>query len=226
MSLKPFFIVSLIVCLGAGVGIWIEKARQPVPSQPVAVQNSNANTTNLNTNVAAGTGALIGEAPRRPTNFGALGTLVFDGQTPYLLLRGQRTELVLDALSVCAAPTGGIPCMAMSVTLNVPFDNKPATVEGELQAGKVLVRKLQVVEDIASAGAPATGVVYIPWMEARQLLLSCSATLAVQSHNGNLDLTLTDRSKVRAVQPVLDEVFRVLEEGAREKCPSLAVATE
>jgi|GEM_PF-1865773 len=134
-------------------------------------------------------------------------------------------ELQLDALSVCAAPNGATPCMAMSSTFDIPFDGKRAVVEGLHAGDAIIVRKLAVVAEDQLEYTPEIGHVFVSWSNARELITSCNANMVMQTHALDVFLTREDGSRVRSVEPVIDEVFRVLED-ASGRCGSIPVATE
>jgi hypothetical protein len=136
-----------------------------------------------------------------------------------------ETELVLDEHSVCAAPNGAAPCMAMSVTLDVPFDGKRAVVEGNLQDGRLLVRKLRALEAGEEPRPHSPGTTYVSWPHAVRLIEACQPSFVGQSHALDVDMTLKDGRRVRAVEPTIDEVFRVVER-TRDACGQIPVATE
>lgn len=55
--------------------------------------------------------------------------------------------LVFGAESMCASGGGELPCMAMSVTLDMPFGGKRVYVEGVDNGTQVLVRRIQTVPE-------------------------------------------------------------------------------
>lgn len=133
-------------------------------------------------------------------------------------------QLVLDEYSICATETGALPCMAMSVTFDVAFGGKRASVEGIEEDEAVRVRKLQILREGEEARLGAPGSAFIPWVQAVNLLKTCSVEQVMQSHALDVYLTLQGGERVRAVEPVIDEVFRVLNEEV--SCPPISVATE
>lgn len=171
----------------------------------------------------------------QPTTFSRIGTLVFNTpglkpNTPYLVYEnpGQPAltkELGLDELSVCAAPDGAAPCMAMSTTLDVPFGGKRARVEGIEEGDMVVVRKLQVVGQGQPELAIDPGRVFIPWPLAVTLIEQCQVTMIAQTHALDVNLTLEDGQTVVAVEPAIDEVFRIFDE-SNEECGNIPIATE
>lgn len=171
-----------------------------------------------------------------PTDFVRTGTVVFNAPgnkpgVPYLLYEepgkpALKKELILDALSVCAAPNGAAACMAMSVTLDVPFHGKRATVEGEIRGDSaVLVRKLQVIADAQQPRSPGPGSIFISWPQAIFLIRECRVSMLMQTHSLDVYLTLPDGRVLRAVEPVIDEVFRIHAD-TQGKCPGIPIATE
>lgn len=169
-----------------------------------------------------------------PTDFVEIGTLTFNtpGQeedVPYLMyeepgLPARSMKLVFDPLSACMVEWSAAPCVAMSVTLDVPFNGKRAVVEGILDQDTVLVRKLQILRE----GAPETlwrpGSIFISWPDAVRLIEACQPEALMQSHRLDVYLTLDDK-EVRAVEPVIDEVFRIVER-TEDTCGSIPLATE
>jgi hypothetical protein len=176
----------------------------------------------------------VTEATYEPTNFVKVGTLVFPNAQP----TGQDTmylsypnpggpittiELTLDEQSICASPSGALPCIAMSVQYHMVFANKLASVEAIEKEARVVVRKLTVLRDKDPGVVPGPGLVYIPWMQAVRLIEACEPTMVLQTHSRNVHLTLKDGRELVAVEPVIDELFKVTE---RAGCADLPIATE
>ena len=65
----------------------------------------------------------------------------------------------------------------------------------------------------------------LPWEQAVAQLESCNVAMAVQTHDLEVRLTLHDGSQVVAREPMIDEVFRVLDR-TRQKCGMIPIATE
>jgi hypothetical protein len=65
----------------------------------------------------------------------------------------------------------------------------------------------------------------ISWVEARELILSGQVTQATQLHSLKVILVLEDGRTVETFEPVIDEVFQVIEE-CGEECNDIIVATE
>lgn len=173
---------------------------------------------------------------QKPTDFVRVGNLSFDApgnrqDTPYLVYEepgapALTRELVLDEHSYCAASSGGLPCMAMSVQFSVAFGGKRALIDGYLlEDGRVLVRKLYVPDEGAPILAYDPGRVYISWTEATRLIKECAVDMLLQTHALDVHVTLKDGTRVVAVEPVIDEVFRV-HEGASARCGHVPLATE
>lgn len=167
-----------------------------------------------------------------PTDFSEIGTLRFDdtagpGQfTPTFEYDDGRKPLVFDALSFCALGQGSVPCMAMSVTLDIPMKDKQALVEGnELSDGTILVRKLRIADEGAPLLAIDTGHRFISWQHAETLIRTCKVEMVMQTHALDIHLTLKNGERLRSVEPTIDEVFRVTQE-ASQSCGSIGVATE
>lgn len=171
------------------------------------------------------------------TNFVQEGILEFpraneQGQdTPYLSYvssTGAPTttiELPISEKTVCATRTGALPCMAMSVQYSVAFGGKRAVVEGIEKEARLDVRVIRVIDEEAPVLVPGPGVTYIPWAQAVALIESCEPTMIVQAHNLNVNLTLPDERVVTAIEPVIDEVFRVVDR-TRDVCGTIPLATE
>lgn len=134
--------------------------------------------------------------------------------------------LALDALSVCAAPNGAVPCMAMSVTFDLPFNGKRALIEGNnMGTSSILVRKLAVVPAGSLEYTPETGARFISWPNAITLIKACDASMVMQTHALDVFITRSDGTRVRTVEPVIDEIFAVTEEASR-RCGAIPIATE
>lgn len=170
----------------------------------------------------------------KKTDFSAVGTITFDnsggGQSVMsLVYKGSGAtsltkELVLDAQSICATPTGALPCMAMSVTFDVPFGGKSAIVEGIEEGDKVIVRKLRALAEGETGRPPVIGSTLIPWIQALNLIRTCEVERVGQTHALDVYLTLKDGTEVRTVEPYIDEVFYAVSEA--KKCPPIPIATE
>lgn len=156
----------------------------------------------------------------RPESGQAKGTFEFseNGATTTL-------DLEMDEMSVCATPTGAVPCMAMSVTFDVPFNNRRAMVEGERKGNTILIRKVRVLQEGESAMPHEPGKPFISWMEARRLIEECKVQMLTQTHALDIYLELKDGTEVRAVEPMIDEVFTVVAQ-TQAKCGTFPVATE
>lgn len=170
-----------------------------------------------------------------PTNFAEYGTVVFNNpglkaNTPYFVYEEPGSpaltkELIIDAESACVANNGSVPCLAMSVTFDMPFGGRRVLVEGIEEGDGIRVKKLQRIEDGEWEFDPETGKVYIPWPIARREIENCNITQIVQTHSLEVYLTAQDGSEIVTVEPVIDEVFSVWQ-SAREKCGDITVATE
>jgi hypothetical protein len=135
------------------------------------------------------------------------------------------TTLVFDELSFCGGAGGSQQCFAYSITLDVPFGGKRAIVEGIRTGDEVLVRKLHVVSAGTQALVPEAGSVFISWEQARNFINSCGVEMVMQSHNLDVFLKIKGGDRLRTVEPVIDEVFKVVQL-ARETCGDIPVATE
>lgn len=166
-----------------------------------------------------------------PTNFADSGTVVMDDGTPqFIYTDAAGTEftasLTLDTYSVCQRVGNAVPCIAMSQTFEAAFGGAQVTVEGETQEdGSILVRKIAALPEGVPARLGEPGQRFVTWPHAIGQLQVCNVSLAVQTHALDVYLTLKDGTRVRTVEPTIDEVFRVLDE-IREDCGTIPVATE
>jgi len=176
------------------------------------------------------------EITSEPTNFAKTGVIIFNTpglkpNVPYLIYEEPGSpaltkELVFDPLSVCAAENGSTECIAMSVTLDVPFGGKRATIEGIKQADDtILVRKLQKISEGEQTLLAQPGHIFIPWRQAVQLIEKCAVSMVLQTHNLDVHLTLTDDRQVIAVEPTIDAIFPVVQKSI-SACGTIPVATE
>lgn len=171
----------------------------------------------------------------RPINFVRIGTVVFGNpglkkDTPYLIYEEAGApalykELVFDEQSSCAVSGGGIPCLAMSATFDVPFAGKPALVEGIAQDDRVIVRFIRRLEGVESIPMSPPGSLFVTWPTVVRLMESCAVRGAFQSHALDVAVSLKDGRSLRTVEPVIDEIFKV-EERTRAVCGSITIATE
>ena len=63
----------------------------------------------------------------------------------------------------------------------------------------------------------------ISWVEAVEFIRNCEVDMLFQTHALDVYITLEGGERVRAIEPTIDEVFRVLQEAP---CPQVPVATE
>lgn len=144
----------------------------------------------------------------------------------FLRERGEiLTKLVLDEHSYCNMGSGGLPCMAMSSTYSMAFGGKRAMVDGNKVGDTIVVRRLRILDDNETPRTPEPGTVYIPWMQARILILGCETKSMIQTHEGLVFMTTKDSKRYTAVEPVIDEVFKVANE-AGTKCGNIQLGTE
>ncbi len=170
-----------------------------------------------------------------PTNFARTGVVVFNNpglkpNVPYLISEapGQpalMTELVFDPLSACTATNGSAPCIAMSASPDIAFGGKRALVEGIERSGTVLVRTLRIAGDEELLLAPRPGSVFISWPQAVVLIQQCNVSGVMQTHGLDVYLTLKDGRRLRAVEPVIDTVFDIVDR-SQVMCGSITLATE
>lgn len=187
----------------------------------------------------------------QPTTFAALGALNFVAQKgsdvptdPYFVYQedvqvGTQedgkpalvSKLEFDVLSFCqtsaSGQNGSTPCLAMNVTLDIPFNDKQAVVEGIMKDDNtILVRRLRIIgENETSPSIPATGIVYVSWPEARDLIASCGVESVSQSHDLTVRIETSDGKKISTVEPIIDEVFGVTRV-AEKTCGKIPLSTE
>lgn len=171
-----------------------------------------------------------------PTNFAHIGTITFDSpgnrqDTLYLVYEAPgapalKVELVMDQFSVCATRGGAIPCMAMSASFGSVFGGKRAILEGVREKDDVVnVRKLTILEEGQREFTPQTGDVFVLWATMVEMIERCEFTELTQSHS--LDVYATDKSgtRIRAVEPSIDELFKPAGR-AKAACGDIRIATE
>ncbi len=164
--------------------------------------------------------------PTEPINTVVTGTISASSSYPIIIVEGKQQTLYLDELSVCAASNGALPCVAMSSPFDTAFGGRQVAVEGIAQDEGVLVRKLTVLEEGQAVPlVSGTGSVFISWAEAQYRFRQCEVESAMQTHALDVYLNLKDGRDVRAVEPVIDEVFAILDE-TRQACGTVPVATE
>lgn len=168
------------------------------------------------------------------TNFVEIGTLTFSssgGQdVPYLQYGAPgapvtTTQLTLDEESICATPTGALPCMAMSVQYSLVFGGKRAIVEAVEKETVIRVKKLRILAEGEEPRLPEKGAAFISWVRAVELIRACEANMIVQAHGLTVYLTLKNGDRVQAVEPGIDEVFAIYED-IRPICNNTQLATE
>lgn len=170
-----------------------------------------------------------------PTNFNRVGvvTLGNPGQevgTPFFIYEepgkpALSVTLAFDTLSVCAAPGGAIPCVAMSAPFEMSYGGKTALVEGTRAGDTVLVRKVRAANEGEELRAFEPGNVFISWYHATELLKNCQVKGVMQTHALDVYLDLKDGRRVRAVEPQIDDIFHIIDQ-TRGACGSFPVATE
>lgn len=169
-----------------------------------------------------------------PTNFNEVGILHFpspesgQAQGVFEFKEGAGTTtlaITMDALSVCAASNGAAPCMAMSITFDKLFDGKAALMEGIRTSGSVLVRKMRVAAEGEALRRFEPGAVFISWPHAIELFKACEVRMATQTHALDVYLDLRDGRTLRAVEPTIDEMFRIID-ATQGACGTFPVATE
>lgn len=138
----------------------------------------------------------------------------------------QTVALTFDALSVCVTEAGAVPCLNMSAAPSIQFAQRRVAVEGMTQGtSTVLVRKLSALREGEPERMAAPGSVFISWEDAVRLIEACEPEMIMQTHALDVYLDLGGGETVRAVEPSIDEVFRVIER-TRQTCGTIPVATE
>lgn len=206
--MRTAFVAFLILILvGAGTYYWLKQDRGgPMPNIQVS----------------------------EPTNFAQPGILHFpsveSGQsqgTFEFSENGATTTLkiLMDELSVCGAQNGAIMCMAMSITFDKPFNEKRAMMEGIRSGDEILVRKMRVLQEGEMAMPLEPGNVFISWPHAIELFKACRVEMATQTHALDVYLDLKDGRTVRAVEPMIDDMFKIIQ-ATQGQCGTFPVGTE
>ncbi len=142
----------------------------------------------------------------------------------YLTVDGVRVPLELDEHSYCNIGSGGLPCMAMSSLYSTTFGGKRVTVDGNMRGDTLLARRLRVLDTNETPRA-TPGSVYIPWQRVHDMIVTCDTASLLQTHEGLVHVTTKDGKKYVAVEPVIDEVFKVANE-ATAACGNIQLGTE
>jgi hypothetical protein len=180
-----------------------------------------------------------GKLNGNPTNFAYDGLIEFDNadlkkpgqKTPYFSYiddktkKGTTTKLVFDAMSYCASQGGALPCVEMNVTYDKPFMGRNAVVEGIMQDGQVLVRKLYVLRNNETPKIPGIDQTFITWKQAESFVASCGVKTVKQDHNLDVYFTMTDGTHLRAVEPTLNDVATLVKT-AKSTCGDIQLTTE
>jgi hypothetical protein len=169
-----------------------------------------------------------------PTNFNEVGIVHFpppavgqaEGTFEYREGTASTTlKIKMDELSYCAAPNGAIPCIAMSISFDIPFNGKAALVEGVRTGDTILLRKIRVAAEGEELRSFEPGNVFISWPQAVELFKACKVKMATQTHSLDVYLDLKDGRRVRAVEPMIDEMFTIINQ-TQNTCVTFPVATE
>ncbi len=169
--------------------------------------------------------------PLPPTDVVQVGALDFykDGQGQdemFLVQKGEvRTRLLMDEQSFCNTGSGGVECMAMSSMYSTAFSGRRALIDGNKQGDAILIRKIRILDEGETPRVMPAGTVYIPWMQARNMILGCEVKSMMQSHTGEVYMTLKNGKQVVAIQHVIDDVFKVANESTA-KCGDVGIGTE
>ncbi len=211
MSQNKILIIVLVLILGVGGILLVREPKESVKDLVVTNPEMEPPTQ--------------GKLNGNPTTFAQAGTISFKENdpdvhgTPFFTFTNNvgsttMTKLVFDPMSFCVTNNGGIPCIAMSVTYDIPFNNKNAIVEGisSTQENEVLVRKLYILQAGEEPRVPTVGQTFITWPQAESIIRSCGVKLVMQTHAHDVYLTIKDDTILRTVPPVMDDIFRIMRE--------------
>lgn len=170
-----------------------------------------------------------------PTDTVRVGTVTFDTpglkqDTLYLVYEepgkpAVTKQLIIDEHSYCNIGSGGLPCMMMSVQYSMAFGGKRALIDGNAAGEAIVVRRIRVLDENETPRVMPAGTVYVPWAQARAMILGCEIQELMQSHEGLVFMTAKDGKKMTAVEPVIDEVFTVAND-ATAVCGNIRLGTE
>lgn len=132
------------------------------------------------------------------------------------------SELAFDESSYCGSRDRMQLCALFNATLDAAFKGERVSVEGVTQGDKILVRKLQACDASSTAQA---GHLYMQWSEALQALQTCQVTKVIQSHDLSVDMDLNNGTRVRTIEPAIDEVMKAAS-ASEGVCGKLIMATE
>ncbi|MCC2631191.1 MAG: hypothetical protein K0S38_1000 [Candidatus Paceibacter sp.] len=225
MNYKKIAYIAVLFIVGVVVGFMITRYNRQSENPPI-VENTDNKPSN--------SGKLNGN----PTTFSYVGNISFKADDtdvhgiPYFAYTESEgpkatTTLVFDPMSYCGSAGGFIECIAMNSTYTMAFNGKKAVVEGiRLHDGaEVLVRKLHLVQAGEEPRVPGTGQTFISWQQAKDFISSCSVKMVMQTHTLDVYLTMKDDTNLRAVEPMIDDVFKVVHAAPKE-CGNIGLATE
>jgi hypothetical protein len=133
--------------------------------------------------------------------------------------------LSFDELSFCAAQNGSEQCIALNVPLSTIYNGKHVLLEGiALAQGEILVRKIWAITPGESV-LPTTGNVYVSWEQARNFIQSCALESVAETHRLDIIMDIKGGTKLRTVEPVAGEVFKVLE-ASKLQCGNVPIGIE
>ena len=208
-----YFAVALIALAALAAGWWYFQPDPVEPPQTIDVEESVSAPTDF---VKVGNITV-----NSPGNVQGEMYLVYEEPGAPALTK----RLELDPLSICAASNGATPCIAMSVTYDVPFGGKRAVVEGIVKGDSVLVRKLNILAEGEEPLLNAPGSIFISWPAAVTLIEACQIEMVMQTHALDVYLTLKSGGRVRAVEPTIDTMFTIVD-NASARCGAIPIATE
>lgn len=166
----------------------------------------------------------------QPTDFAEQGRLRFldpaDPQGQAILLYKQSQSqftnsipVVFTTKTLCATRTGTLPCMAMSATRDVAFGDRPVTIDGRVENGRVLIYKLDAYDPGEVVVQPVAGTVYVDWEDAAAALKACRVRVVSDNRPQRIvRLTMRDTSETwEAWQPLESSLNQTLVE-AESRC--------
>jgi len=165
-----------------------------------------------------------------PTDFLKIGNLVqnnpgLEPGIPYLIYEepGQpalSVKLEFDALSAYVSQGRALILSGLSASQQ----GQRVALEGIQKEGGVLIRKIRELREEAAV-AGQSGSVFISWAEAIRLMDQCRVKSLMQTHALDVYLNLKTGEKLRAVEPMIDDVFAIYEQ-MKDRCGKIPLGTE
>lgn len=220
-SIYIFFVIGLIAF------VWIESG---FFESVHALHNSYAS---LFKTLRSGQAVELKREQHRPTDFAQAGTLRFtrapnptidEAVFEYLGANNATTSIPVkfDQGTICVIDNWGLPCAAMSMTHDVAFGGKRATVEGVRDGDYIRMQKLHVYGPDEPITPPLPGMVYVNWSDMEAALKSCRRVKAVFDNTPErmVRITFWDSPETwEAWQPLRGSLMTVLDEAKQLKCP-------